>query len=67
MDELTKRNINALAQGLKEQRAKTSEMNETIKSLQGTVAQLQAQLAEIQNQTFAILAATHGGGATAGN
>ena len=64
MDELTLRNFQALSQGLKEQRSKTSELQITINQLQETVGQLQSQLAEMQNQTFALLAAMQGNGAT---
>ena len=64
MDELTNRNFQALAEGLKEQRSANSMQDAKIKGLESTIAQLQAQVLIMQGQVAQTMARTMGTGAT---
>jgi uncharacterized coiled-coil protein SlyX len=64
MDSLTKRNFNALSEGLKEQRSKNQENFTKIQTLETTVAQLRNDLERLHAQLTALLPRVYGTGAT---
>lgn len=64
MDELTTRNFQALSAGLKEERAKNSDLKIKVDNLEQTLAQLQGQLNAMQSQLHMLLAMSKGHGAT---
>jgi len=64
MDELTKRNFNALSEGLKQVRAEAREASERVKQLETAITQMQQQITAIQGQTAALIPLAYGTGAT---
>jgi len=64
MDSVTKRNFLAMSEGLKEQRAKTSELQETITKYNQIVGQLIIQVQQLQADIGVMKAVSFNGGAT---
>jgi uncharacterized protein YlxW (UPF0749 family) len=64
MDNLTKRNFNALSEGLKHQRDKNAELHEKVDHLQKTVTQLQQQVIQLQQQVAVLMPLAYGNGPT---
>ena len=65
MDELIEKNFKALAQALKDERVKSSEMQIEVSSLIGTISGLSQQVIQLQQQYGIMMARIQGTGATA--
>jgi len=65
MDELVEKNFKALAQALKDERVKSSEMQIEVSSLIGTISGLSQQVIQVQQQYGIMMARIQGTGATA--
>ena len=65
MDGLTKRNFEALAQGLKDARAKASEQEKRIESLSRQLAMLESRISASEARINVVFAKAMGNGATA--
>jgi len=64
MDNITRQNFKAMSDGLKEQRAKTSELQETITTYNQIVGQLQNQVQQLQADLGFLKAKLQGFGRT---
>ena len=65
MDELTKRNFQALSQGLKDERRKNEALAIKVTQLEGTIAMMQNHVNAILPQIAYLKAQSYGSGATA--
>jgi len=66
-DEVTKRNIRALHQGLTENRERVNERIEEDKKLNNRITMLEGEVTRLKSMVHALLAQTKGGGPTGGN
>jgi predicted nucleic acid-binding Zn-ribbon protein len=64
MDNLTKRNFNALSEGLKQQRGRSDDLYDKVSKLQTTVTHLQQQIQNLQQQVAMLLPLAYGHGST---
>lgn len=64
MDDLTKRNLHSLSEGLKLLRKESTQNAEKIIALEGTIVQLQNQIQLLQSQNAVVMARAFGSGPT---
>ena len=65
MDALAEKNFKALAQGLKDERVKTSALANEVTLLREAIGTLQQQVINLQQQSGIMMAKVQGNGATA--